>query len=228
MSRKVLRYLIMLLLIPAVIAIGVILFHDRKYGMISIILAFAACVPFFMAFESRMPSARELVILAVMVALSCTGRFLFAIIPGFKPVTAIVVITALYFGPEAGFLTGALSAVVSNLYFGQGPWTPFQMFVWGFLGLLAGLLSKPLLSSRLLLMLYGVFAGVAFSLMMDIWTVLAADGTFNFSRYVAAVTSSFFFMVIYAISNVVFLLVLTNPIGQKLNRIKIKYGLMEK
>jgi len=228
MSRKVIGYLIMLILIPAVIAAGVFLFNDRKYNIISIILAFSACIPFFLAFENRTPSTREMVIIAVMVALSSAGRFLFAMIPGFKPVTAIVVITALYFGPEAGFLTGALSAVVSNLYFGQGPWTPFQMFVWGFLGLLAGLLSKPLLKSRILLALYGVFAGAAFSLMMDVWTVLAMDGLFNSSRYLAAVASSFPFMAVYAVSNVIFLLALAKPIGQKLKHIKIKYGLMKK
>jgi len=218
----------MLGIIPLLIAAGVVLLHDRKYQIISILLAFLACVPFFISFEMREPNVREMVVLAVMTALSVAGRFLFAMVPGFKPVTAIVVITAIHFGPQAGFLTGALSAVLSNIYFGQGPWTPFQMFVWGLLGLLAGLLAKHgWLQSRLALSLYGLLAGAAFSLLMDVWTVLAMDGTFAPMRYLVAVSSSFFFMAIYAVSNVVFLLTLSEPIGEKLERIKIKYGLMD-
>jgi len=228
MNKNRLGYLVMLGIIPLLIAAGVVLLHDRKYQIISILLAFLACVPFFISFEMREPNVREMVVLAVMTALSVAGRFLFAMVPGFKPVTAIVVITAIHFGPQAGFLTGALSAVLSNIYFGQGPWTPFQMFVWGLLGLLAGLLAKHgWLQSRLALSLYGLLAGAAFSLLMDVWTVLAMDGTFAPMRYLVAVSSSFFFMAIYAVSNVVFLLTLSEPIGEKLERIKIKYGLMD-
>lgn len=228
MYKNRLGYLVMLGIIPLLIAVGVVLLHDRKYQIISILLAFLACVPFFLSFEKGEPNVREMVVLAVMTALSVAGRFLFAMVPGFKPVTAIVVITAVHFGPQAGFLTGSLSAVLSNIYFGQGPWTPFQMFVWGFLGLLAGLLAKRgWLQSRLALSLYGLFAGAAFSLMMDVWTVLAMDGTFSLLRYLAAVSSSLFFMAVYAVSNVVFLLVLSGPVGEKLERIKIKYGLMD-
>jgi len=228
MNKNRLGYLVMLGIIPLLIAAGVVVLHDRKYQIISILLAFLACVPFFISFEMREPNVREMVVLAVMTALSVAGRFLFAMVPGFKPVTAIVVITAIHFGPQAGFLTGALSAVLSNIYFGQGPWTPFQMFVWGLLGLLAGLLAKHgWLQSRLALSLYGILAGAAFSLLMDGWTVLAMDGTFAPMRYLVAVSSSFFFMAIYAVSNVVFLLTLSEPIGEKLERIKIKYGLMD-
>src|SRR5690625_3847939 len=111
-----------------------------------------------------------MVVIAVMIALAVVGRFLFLAIPGFKPVTAIVIITAVYFGAEAGFLVGALSALISNLYFGQGPWTPFQMFAWGAIGLIAGLpfIRIYLMRSKWLIMLFGAFSGVLFSLLMDI------------------------------------------------------------
>ena len=134
-------------------------------------------------------------------------------------------ITAMYFGGEAGFLTGALSAVVSNFYFGQGPWTPFQMFSWGILGFLAGLLAQPLKKSRIALALYAVFSGVLYSFLMDVWTVLWADGYFNISRYLAALASAVPFTVVYAASNVVFLLLFARPIGKILTRIKTKYAL---
>ena len=88
---------------------------------------------------------------AAMTALSVSGRFLFAMLPGFKPVTAIIIITALYFGAQAGFMTGALTALISNIYFGQGSWTPFQMLAWGIVGLLGGILSGYLKKNKWLL-----------------------------------------------------------------------------
>ena len=105
----------------------------------------AACsVPFFLKFERRKPRAREMVPLAVMAALGVVGRTVFQLIPlpNFKPVSALVIITAVAFGPEAGFMTGALAAFVSNFIFGQGPWTPWQMFCWGMIGFVAGRLQK--------------------------------------------------------------------------------------
>lgn len=213
-------------MIPAVVLCGAVLFRDKQYAWISLCVAVLACVPFLLSFEKGSSDTRELILIAVMTALSVVGRLLFAPIPGFKPVTAVVVITAMYFGSEAGFVTGALSAVISNFYFGQGPWTPFQMFVWGFIGLLAGLLAGPLKKHRLVLLLYGVFSGVVFSLLMDVWTVLWADGAFNPSRYLAAIITAAPFTIEYAVSNVVFLLILSGPIGKILERIRTKYGML--
>lgn len=121
-----------------------------------------------------------MIIVAVMVSIAVVGRILCTPLPGFKPVTAVIVITAMYFGGEMGFLTGALSAIISNFYFGQGPWTPFQMFVWGLIGLIAGIIADPLKRSKAALIFYGIISGVIFSLLMDVWTVLWWDGSFNF------------------------------------------------
>ena len=143
-------------------------------------------------------------------------------------VTAIVIITAIGLGPSPGFITGSFSALVSNIFYGQGPWTPFQMFVWGFIGLITGLIfkrnKKP---NKLLLIIIGLLGGILFSLMMDIWTTISIDGEFNLSRYLSYVGTSFVFMAIYAISNVIFLLVLTDPILKKLNRVIVKYGVFK-
>lgn len=225
MNKTVLRYIVLLVMIPAAIAVGVFVFHDKQVAFVSLAVTLLACASFFLAFEKGRSGTRQMIVIAVMVAITVVGRLVFAPIPGFKPVTAIVVITAMVFGGEAGFMTGALSAVISNFYFGQGPWTPFQMFIWGLIGLLAGLLATPLKRSRLVLAVYGVFSGVAFSLLMDVWTVLWWDGSFNVTRYAAAILSALGFTAIYAVSNVVFLLLLAKPIGSKLERIKSKYGL---
>ena len=180
---------------------------------------------FLLSFERKQTGNSKLILIAVMTALSVAGRLLFAALPGFKPVTAMVVLTAMYFGGEAGFLTGALTALLSNFYFGQGPWTPFQMFTWGLLGFFAGLLRNLLKSSAIFLAVYGAFAGVAFSLIMDVWSALWVDGTFQLARYAAAVATSLGYMAIYAVSNVIFLLLLRKPMGQILGRVQEKYGI---
>lgn len=223
--KKWLSYIILCLIVPAVVLGGALLFKEKQYAWISLCVTLLSCVPFFLHFEHSENDVRKLILIAVMVAISVIGRFIFAPIPGFKPVTAMVVITAMYFGGEAGFMTGALSAVISNFYFGQGPWTPFQMFSWGIVGFLAGVIADPLKKSKIVLVVYAIVSGVLYSLLMDVWTVLWADGYFNISRYAAAVISAAQFTIIYAVSNVIFLLVFSKPIGKILERIKEKYRL---
>lgn len=225
MTKKLLINLIVLGLIPLTVLAGAVIFKDKQYAWITLCIAVLACIPFFLAFENGKMRVKEMMIIAVMVSLAVVGRIIFTPLPGFKPVTAIVVITAMYFGGEAGFLTGALSAVISDFYFGQGPWTPFQMFVWGLIGFIAGVISNPLKRSRILLGVYGIISGVLFSLLMDVWTVLWWDGSFTLTRYLAATVSAVRFTVVYAVSNVIFLLLLQKPIGKKLERIKDKYGM---
>ncbi len=160
-----------------------------------------------------------------MTALSVAGRFIFSPIPFFKPVTAVVIITALYFGGEAGYITGAFSALLSNFYFGQGPWTPFQMMVWGLIGLLTGLLARYIIKNALTLAVWGALSGALFSAMMDIWTTLWVENGFNIGRYFANIAVSAPITAVYAVSNIIFLLLLAKPIGKKLERLKTKYGI---
>ena len=118
--------------------------------LLGLIFLAACAIPFFLVFEKKKPRARELVPIAVMAALGVVGRTLFSLIPlpNFKPVSAIVIITAVAFGPETGFLTGALTGFLSNFIFGQGPWTPWQMFAMGIIGFLAGVLFRKGLLRR--------------------------------------------------------------------------------
>ncbi len=225
MNKKLLSYLIVLLGIPAVIVLGFTVFSEVKYIYIALAVAALSLVPFLIRFEKKDHSVTYLLLIAVFTALSVIGRLAFSAVQAFKPVTAVVVIAAMYFGPEAGFLTGSLSALLSNFYFGQGPWTVFQMAAWGLLGFLAGVLAERLKKNLVLLSVYGAFSGVVYSLMMDVWHAMFEDGIFSWGRYVTSVTTSVWFTVMYAVSNVVFLLLLARPIGKKLDRIKTKYGI---
>ena len=219
--RTVLRYAIPFGLIPALVILGAVVFKQDRWLIISLGIAVLSLLLFMTGFEKKNIGSRRLVIVSIMTALAVVGRF----IPMIKPMTAVCVLTAVYLGGESGFLCGAMSVLISNIYFGQGPWTPFQMLGFGLIGLFAGYLSRPLKSSRVFLISYGVLSGLAYSFIMDIWTVLWYSGGFDLKLYLAAVVSALPFTLTYAVSNVVFLLLLGRPIGEKLGRIKLKYGL---
>ena len=222
--RKTLRIVVPFVLIPLVVFAGVFVFKENMYAWITVACVILALILFYASFDKKIVGTRRMVIIAVMTALSVIGRAVFSMIPAFKPITSIVIITAIWIGPESGFLVGSLTAVISNFQFGQGPWTPFQMFAWGMIGLIAGYLGDPLRRSRVALAVYGAFAGIAYSMIMDVWTVLWYGEGFKWELYVAALATAVPYTVGYAVSNVIFLLVLGRPFGEKLQRVKIKYG----
>ena len=180
---------------------------------------------FYIRFEKRKIRSRRLVIVAVMTALSVLGRFIFGALPAFKPITAIVVVTAIWMGPECGFMVGSLTALISNFYFGQGPWTPFQMVAWGIIGVTAGLLSKSLKKSKVWLAVFGALAGIFYSNFMDLWTVLWYGQGLNWEMYSAALITAIPYAISNAVSNVVFLLLIGRPFGEKFDRVINKYGI---
>ena len=201
-------------------------FGDRKYYLCSLILIVYSIIPFLLSYEKRKPQARELVTIAVMCAIAVASRAAFIMLPHFKPMLGIIMITGMAFGAEAGFLTGALGAFVSNFIFGQGPWTPFQMLTWGIIAMIPGLpIFRKTLRHRIPLVLYGIFAGMAYSWLMDIWTAISWYGSFTWEGYRAALISAIPVVVVYCISNVMFLMILLKPIGEKLERIQIKHGI---
>lgn len=225
--KRWMRMVMLALIVPMVVISGAVLFSHRSYAWVSLCAALLICVPFFWRFERRRVPAAELVLVAVLVALAVVARYLFAALPSVKPVAAIVIIAGMTLGGEDGFMVGAMTALLSNFYFGQGMWTPFQMLAWGVVGLLAGLLAKPLQQNRVLLAVYGAFAGVLFSAIMDVWTVLFVGQGFEIARYGAAMLSSAQVTLTYVVSNVVFVVPLSYPLGRVLERVKRKYGLVQ-
>lgn len=205
---------------------------DRQYYLFSAIVMAAAVVPFFLRFENRRPSARELVTLAVMIAIAVASRAAFVMLPNVKPMIGIIMITGIALGAEAGFLTGAMGAFVSNFIFGQGPWTPWQMFAYGLAGFIAGLLAGKGLISPQKRVSAAIVGGLAvfciIGPLLDTCTVflmgsMYAPGTSVLAVYAAGVPVN----AIHALATAITLLLLCKPISEKLERLKIKYGLMK-
>ncbi|MCR4686776.1 MAG: ECF transporter S component [Lachnospiraceae bacterium] len=221
-----LRILIPLIIVPVIITIGVGIMSDKQYALVALLVTVAALAYMFLGFNNSQTNIRYIVVLSVMSALSVLSRCVFTFLPAFKPMTAIIILTGMYLGPEGGFMCGALTALFSNFFFAQGPWTPFQMFAFGILGLASGLIKKPLRKSTTLLLIYGAIGGIAYSLIMDIWTVLWYSGGFAWDLYGASVVAALPFMALYMISNVVFLIILKKAFGRKMNRMIYKYNIL--
>lgn len=149
---------VILLLIPATLWFGSKI-SGRSWYLTCTLLILYTLTLFFLTFEKRRPSARHLVMLAVMCALAVVSRTAFVMINHFKPIFAVIMITGIAFGPEAGFLTGAVSMLASNFVFGMGAWAPWQMLSAGMGGFLAGLAFRKggLPRKRLPLALFGFF-----------------------------------------------------------------------
>lgn len=222
--KNLIFYAIAFVLVPVLIAIGIVYLPNKNYALVMVSFAVLFNIPFLLNFEKSKTMTREIVLIAVMVTLTVVSRLIFAPLPSFKPVTAMVIITGIAFGAKAGYITGAMSALLSDVFFGQGPWTPFQMLVWGIIGFFAGVLFCGRKFRIVPIVIYSTICGMIFSVVMDIWTVFAIDGTFTFLRYGEVLLASLPFMAIYAVSNFVFTLILTKPFLKKMLRIKVKFG----
>ena len=219
--------LLILTAIPLVILFGIYFLNDRSSVFIGICIITISMLPFALVFEGRRPQARELILIAVMSAIAVVGRMAFFMVPQFKPVTAIVIITGIGLGPEAGFLTGVVSAFVSNFFFGQGPWTPWQMFAFGIIGLLAGVIFKKKKNKYVICIFGGIATFLIYGLIMDVSSVLNFTGKLTWTTVKASLISGIPFNIIHGISTVIFLFVLFRPMESKLERMKKKYGILE-
>lgn len=227
--RKYIIYITSLIIIPSLLLIGVFLFDDKQYDIIAVIVALLSMLPFFLSFENRKPEAREIVLIAVLTALCVSSRIIFAWTPSFKPVSAIIIIIGLSFNKEIGFMVGSLTALLSNMYFGQGPWTVFQMFAWGLTGFMSGLLRGFVKEKNTwILLIFGIIAGLTYSLIMDFQTMLAFDNAINLKRYLLFTINSLPMTITYMVSNVIFLLLLKEPLVKKFKRVISKYELYSK
>lgn len=215
--------------IPLCIAIGFFFFGDRKYLFISMMTAVLSCIPFWTSLSRGKYSAKKVVLIAVLVAIATAGRSVFFMFPGIKPMAAVVIVTGISLGAEAGFLTGSLTMLLSNMLFGQGPWTPWQMFSMGLIGLLAGLLAaagKERMEKRSSLCLLGLISPlVIYGGIMNFASLLMMSYTINKESIIAIYLSGIPMDMLHAVSTVIFLAVGGKPMLEKIERVKKKHGI---
>jgi len=220
--------LTLLVLIPATLFLGTQL-RGKWHYLTSTLVILEAMLPFFLTFEARRPQARELVIIAVMAALAVAGRVAIPV-PNFKAITGIVMIAGMAFGPQAGFMTGAISAFASNFFYAQGPWTPWQMLAYGMGGFLAGILFSRKPAERLDWLKQTLFAFFAVMLvvgpLLDTCTVFTTGSKISWRFATAVYLAGLPHNVTHGASCAATVLLLGKPMLTKLNRIKTKYGIL--
>ena len=220
--------IVFFLLIPVTLFFGSKL-PGRGYYITGTAIIIELMIPFFMAFEGRKPQARELVVIAVMCAIAIAGRAAIPI-PNFKAIFAIIMLSGIAFGPEAGFMVGAISAFASNFFYGQGAYTPWQMMAYGAGGMLAGFcFAKGRLPQKPLVMaVFGFLATILWvGPLLDCSHIFLMVSVINWDAVIAAFASGFPINLSQAICTVLVMLLFGRPLLDKLDRIKLKYGMME-
>ena len=229
-GRTKLASVLSLLLVPLTIFIGIVYFGKKSYGVVSLLVLLECMAPFALIFEGRKPKARELVLIAALCALAVAGRAALFMLPGFKPVATLVILSGVAFGGETGFLVGAMSMLTSNVLFGQGPWTPFQMFAMGLIGFLAGVSFQKgvLRAGRAPLAIFGAVSVVlVYGGIMNPASAILYQPNLSLSVLKAYYLTGFPFDLVHAAATALFLWFGAEPMLEKLERVKRKYGLTE-
>jgi len=228
-KRTVAAAVMVLFAVPLTIFVGVTFFGERRYLLVALLVLIECMLPFFLVFEGRKPQARELVIIAVLCALGVAGRAALFMVPNFKPVIAMVIIAGVAFGGETGFLVGSMTMVVSNMMFSQGTWTPWQMFAMGFIGFLSGVLYKKgfLRRDKLALAIFGfIMTVVVYGGIMNPAAAVMSYADINWQTLSVYYLSGLPVDTMQGVATFLFLYLGAEPMLEKLDRIKVKYGLI--
>ena len=225
-ERRGLTALCLLVLCPLTLLAGMWLLEDRKYYFISLLVLLEALIPLLLRFERKPHSARELVVLSVLTALAVAGRGALFMLPQFKPVAAVAVVAGTALGGQSGFLVGAASMLISNFFYGQGAWTPWQMAGAGLLGLLAGWLAPWVGRSRLVLCGYGFFGTVViYGALLNTASLLMYQPNPTWEMLALSLAAGLPMDLVHGAATAFFLWAGGPALLEQLERVKEKYGL---
>lgn len=228
MLKKIISFLILVIGIPAVILGCMKLINGKQYYLASALIVAAALAVLFLSFERKKLATRELVAIACIVALAVVGRVALFMIPEVKLTCAIVILAAISFGPGVGFLSGALSMLVSNIFFGQGIHTPFQMFGMGIVAFICGMIfyKKKLGRNRFAVSIIGgLLCFAVYGFIVDSCSVLFFASPLNIKTAVPIFISGLSFNAVHAVSTFIVLFFATPYISDTFDRISKKYEL---
>ncbi len=213
-----------------IVALGInSILKEANYYAISVLLVIAAIALLVWRFEKKQILLRDVVMISVLVSMAVVGRLIFFAVPQVKPCAAIVIITGIMLGKEAGIICGFLTAFVSNFFFGQGPWTPWQMLAFGAVGFVAALVfSGNILEEKENKMVLAVFGFlvvlIVYGLIVDTGSVFMMLDRPTWKGALGIYGAGIVFNITHAIATAVFLWLLAKPLMMKIDRVKKKYG----
>ena len=228
MSKKIITLLVFILGIPAIIFGCSKLIISKQYYVASALIIALALAALFLSLEKKKMKTRELVAIACVVALAVVGLAALFMFPQVKLTCAIVILAAISFGPYVGFLCGSLSMLISNIFFGQGAHTPFQMFGMALTAYLCGkLFYKTKLGKNKIAvsLLGGVICFAVYGFIVDSSSALFFSTAPTIKTMLPVYISGLSFNAIHAVTTLVALFVATPYIQDTFDRIAKKYGL---
>lgn len=231
MARDAAPRVLRALELPALVAVPVVMVACAALGVdvtagLTLLCALAATGLLFASFEASRPPLRQLMPTAVLAAAAAAGRVLFAPIPDVKPVSAIAIVAGSALGRRSGFVVGAVAALVSNFFFGQGSWTPWQMYAWGLVGYLGGVLAeRGLLERRGALYAYGFASALMYGAILNGYYVLGFVRPLTWPAVAAAYAAGAPLDVVHGVATAAFLAAIWLPWGRAIRRVVAKYDL---
>lgn len=194
---------------------------NSHWGIFSLGIVTITLLIIYLWYDRKEVSVKELALVTTLAAFAGLSRIPFAAIPSFQPTTFLVLISGFVFGPGPGFMVGSLGAFVSNLFLGHGPWTPWQMMAWGFVGVSGGLLSRwSLKHTKGPLMILSLLWGFLFGWILNLWHWLTFIYPLTLKSFLAVQLASIWFDGIHALGNVLFMYYLGPELVRILQRFK--------
>jgi len=194
-----------------------------NWGVLTAVLAALICLAFFFEFETAAVSSKEIALVAMLGTISAVLRIPFAAIPNVQPCTYLIICSGYVFGPIAGFAVGAITAIVSNLILGLGPWTLYQMIAWGLAGVSAAYIRR-FGAGRVWLIIFGIIWGYLYGWIMNIWYWTAFIYPLTLRTFLAYQLTSIWFDTLNAIGNAVFLGLLGIKTIAILEKFKLRFN----
>jgi energy-coupling factor transport system substrate-specific component len=198
-----------------------------NWAVISLIFLGLTLGALFTEFDSFAMSAKQISLIAMLGTVSALSRIPFASLMNFQPCTFFIICSGYVFGPMTGFMVGALTAIISNIFLGQGPWTAYQIFTWGLIGILAGFLGKLNILQKayrnLMLLSYGALAGIVYAMIINIWFWALYLYPHTLTTYKGALYTASFWTLSHSLSNMVFFWLFGNKVIDLLERFKQRF-----
>ncbi|MDO4596375.1 MAG: ECF transporter S component [Coriobacteriaceae bacterium] len=221
----------LLLAVPSGMVAAAWLGASSAAGLLAAVVTLVL-VLFLAGYEASRPGLRQIMPTLVLAALAAAGRVLFGPIPDFKPVSAIAIIAGATLGRRNGFMVGALAALTSNFFFGQGMWTPWQMYAWGLVGYLGGVAADAGAFTRKdgsvrmpALMCAGALSGMVYGAIINAYDVIGFVKPFTWAGAAARVAMALPLDFMHSVATCIFLAALYDPWARRIKRVVRKYEL---
>ena len=218
--KKASIYITVLLMI-ILIVLTLIKKDTENLSLVFTLAVFLSLFLSYLYFEKSNLGTKEIALIATLSTFAAVSRAAFAALPNIKPTTFIVAISGYVFGPYEGFLIGSTAGFISNIFLGQGPWTPWQMFSWGLIGAISGVIGKrnKRISSETFSVICFIY-GLLFNWIMNLWHVLGFIKPISLKTITLAYLSGLTFDIMHAASSFIFCIIFYESFLKVLKRFK--------